>query len=447
MTDILQLASLMPVAVHEQDGAYLIEAEGCHKPTRCAACQGTNLHGHGTQQQTFHDTPMHGLPTRIAVKRRRYRCQSCRKTQFDPIADLDSKRLATTRLIAYLRHHCFRETFATLARRVRMDEKTIRHVFDDYVAELESRIRFRTPRVLGIDELKIIGTYRAMITNVEHKTLFDMRKSRRKADLLDYFKDLPDKNQVEWVTMDMYHVYRQVIQETLPDARIVVDRFHIQRMGNEVLETMRKRCRASLPKKERLKLKDERFLLLKRQQDLSAQQMDRLLAWFQRFPELGEAHALKEGFFSLWDHPDRAAAEAAWQRWLNNLAPELEPAFKPLVRAMSNWHEEIFAYFENPITNAYTESVNNLAKGMNRMGRGYSFEVIRARMLYDGKSRKDGAARENVVVDDQNFKPTTAFLERSTTMARRTKKVQRVVEYGPYLPTLARLLNEGYFDD
>lgn len=54
---------------------------------------------------------------------------------------------------------------------------------------------------------------------------------------------------------------------------------------------------------------------------------------------------------------------------------------------MTNWHDEIFAYFENPMTNAYTESSNNLTRVMNRMGRGYSFEVIRARMLFDPKAR------------------------------------------------------------
>ncbi len=36
------------------------------------------------------------------------------------------------------------------------------------------------------------------------------------------------------------------------------------------------------------------------------------------------------------------------------------------------------------MTNAYTEALNGLIKVTNRVGRGYSFEVIRAKMLYDG---------------------------------------------------------------
>ncbi|WP_144410472.1 transposase, partial [Halomonas sp. A3H3] len=61
-----------------------------------------------------------------------------------------------------------------------------------------------------------------------------------------------------------------------------------------------------------------------------------------------------------------------------------------LVSAISGWHEEMLTYFETdiPITNAFTESINRLAKDKNRDGRGYSFEVMRARMLYTTKHKK-----------------------------------------------------------
>ncbi len=243
ITDLLQLSSLKTVSVISQDDAYVVVAEGRMVPKACPDCRSGRLYGHGTNGQTYRDTPIHGKTVQITVNRRRYRCQNCGKTLFDPIPDLDAKRLATSRLIAYVRANCFQEPFAVVARRVAMDEKTVRQIFGDYVEELESTIRFVTPRILGIGEIKIIGDYRAMITNIEHHTLFDMRESRKKPEPLAYFKTLRDKDRVEWVAMDMYHVYRQVVQATLPQARIVVDRFHIQRMANDALEKLRKRLR------------------------------------------------------------------------------------------------------------------------------------------------------------------------------------------------------------
>ena len=133
-------------------------------------------------------------------------------------------------------------------------------------------------------------------------------------------------------------------------------------------------------------------------------------------------------------------------RWLANIPTELISAFKDLMTAAHNWHEEIFAYFEQPITNAYTKSVNRRAKDMNRMGRGYSFELIRARMLYDAKARKDGVVVETVLVDDEVPATTDLEFQRMSMASVRKKQVKRVVEYGPYIPTLARLLEEGYFE-
>jgi hypothetical protein len=63
----------------------------------------------------------------------------------------------------------------------------------------------------------------------------------------------------------------------------------------------------------------------------------------------------------------------------------LKADFNDLTRAMRNWRKEILNYFDYPITNAYTEALNGVTKVMNRMGRGYSFEVIRARMLFNDR--------------------------------------------------------------
>lgn len=46
--------------------------------------------------------------------------------------------------------------------------------------------------------------------------------------------------------------------------------------------------------------------------------------------------------------------------WLGSISAVLVPTFKDLTNAVHTWHEEIFAYFEQLVT--------NLAKDMNRMG-------------------------------------------------------------------------------
>ncbi len=123
------------------------------------------------------DVPIHGKRTLIEIERRRFRCKDCGKTLFSSLPDMDEKRLATRRMVTYVEQRCLRDTFAALSRDVGVDERTVRHIFDDYVARMQAEVKFETPEIMGIDELKIVGQYRAMITNVKAMSLFDMLKT------------------------------------------------------------------------------------------------------------------------------------------------------------------------------------------------------------------------------------------------------------------------------
>lgn len=50
-------------------------------------------------------------------------------------------------------------------------------------------------------------------------------------------------------------------------------------------------------------------------------------------------------------------------------------------------------YFTHRITNAYTESLNSLIRVMDRLGRGYSFEALRAKILFSEGVHKNKLKR------------------------------------------------------
>lgn len=147
---------------------------------------------------------------------------------------------------------------------------------------------------------------------------------------------------------------------------------------------------------------------------------------------------------SIWDHSKtRADAERAWLTWQANVSPELRSNFKALITAMTNWHNEILDYFESSMTSAYTESSNNLTRTANRTGRGYSFDVIRARMLYNNVALKQGLG---VIQKPASDKPKGKLHAHGRTAPPRTRYTREVVAYGAYIPTLAKLADEGFFD-
>lgn len=63
-----------------------------------------------------------------------------------------------------------------------------------------------------------------------------------------------------------------------------------------------------------------------------------------------------------------------------------------MLSILRNWREEIFGYMDWKLTNAYTESFNALARRMDNVGRGYSFEALKKRLLMTHGAHKREAA-------------------------------------------------------
>lgn len=66
-------------------------------------------------------------------------------------------------------------------------------------------------------------------------------------------------------------------------------------------------------------------------------------------------------------------------------------------------------YFDQRITNAHTESLNNLTRSVMRQGRGYSFEVIRAKMLFSEGVRVVRKNRKKKFPKRWGGRSTTSF--------------------------------------
>ncbi len=81
--------------------------------------------------------------------------------------------------------------------------------------------------------------------------------------------------------------------------------------------------------------------------------------WTKTLPLLGEAYQATEAFFAVYEETSREDAEQRYQQWQNALSKDIRPFFTPLPTAMHNWNDEIFTYFDQSVTNAYTESANN----------------------------------------------------------------------------------------
>ncbi len=374
---------ILDMTESEDDYRFLVEMAS-PPPSHCPKC-GTipNLYKHGKKDQLFFDLPMHAKRVGIFVKRQRYKCRECNETFFEELPAMDESRSVTKRLMEWIEKTSLKQTFTSIAEEIGVDEKTVRNIFNDYVGRLEAKQKILTPNWLGIDEVHLLRNYRCVITDVENRTVIDILRNRNQESVIRYLSKLPNRNRIKYVAMDMWNPYRRAVHSALSDAIIVIDKFHVVKMANEALEKIRKTNRENITTKERRQLKKDRYVLLTRKSELNHfDDQIKLQLWTQNFPLLGKGYELKEKFFDIYEAKTKDEAYRLYQSLLTEIPQELKPYFEPLIKSMTNWEEEIFNYFTIPITNAYTESLNRLIKTMNHIGRGYSFEVLRAKILY-----------------------------------------------------------------
>jgi len=203
----------------------------------------------------------------LKVMRVRYKCGDCGKTFQQVLPDMDEKRTMTRRLIEYIKKRSLERTFTEVAADVGVDEKTVRNIFTEHTDKLDAEYRPVTPNWLGIDELFLIRKPRCVLTNVEMNSLIDLLVDRNKPTVIKWMTERLNKNAVDIVTMDMWRPYRDAALKVLPNAKVVVDKFHVVKIANHCLDAVRKELRESMEVKQRRKLMHERHLILRRRKD------------------------------------------------------------------------------------------------------------------------------------------------------------------------------------
>lgn len=380
--NLLNLPKWKVLDMQESEHDYLVTAEPSATLLACPHCRSKNLARYGKKSPLFMHLPTHGKRVGIRAQAQRYRCGQCKKIIQAPLPDVDERRRATKKLVLYVKKQSLLRPFTDVAGEVGMDEKTVRKLFQEYAEELEAEHQFVTPEWLGIDEIHIKRTPRLVLTNIKESTVFNMLATRKAEVVKRYFLSLPDKETVKLVAIDMWKPYKLVVRATLPKATIVVDKFPVVRLANKALDDYRKDIREELSASDRRKLMHHRFILLRRTKDLKADEKLKLEMWRAVLPALGIAYDLKEAFYAIYDAKDHHEAKKRYWDWLMGVPKDLEPYFRELIIALKNWEAEIFAYFDHRITNAFTESVNSLTRKIESEGRGYSFEALRAKVLY-----------------------------------------------------------------
>ena len=392
-------------AVYPFEG-YVIDSVNCHAvgmqiklrrdgrcPLRCPDCE-TRMALNREREIKAYDLSCGGGPAvEIRYPSIQGYCSCCKSYHTIRPKEIHPTRKATWRLMRYV---------SLLARFVPMSAMTM-------LTEVPSTTAWRydrdvlkedlpEPDLDGIEALLIDEKavrrghgYVTLVLNADTGELLHLHEGKKKASLEAFFERLNDeqKASIKAVCIDRNGAYRAVIDEQLPNAAIVFDKFHLlQNLGKVVdevrCEENRKASAAEMPL-----FIGQRFNLLRHPENLTEKNsscLDRLLA-ANKAPST--VYLLKDQFRTVWTYQKPGWARRHLKGWIEMA---IESAIKPLMRfakGMERDMEQIVSWCTHRITNGRIEGFNSIISRVLFKARGirsidYLFLKLRQESLLHG---------------------------------------------------------------
>lgn len=271
---------------------------------------------------------------------------------------------------------------------------------------------------LSIDETALSqGELYTVLTNKAAKgkkgALVAMIKGTESETVNAVLRQLPEnkRKKVEEVTLDMAASMEKIVRRSFPKARLVTDRFHVQKLVYDAVQEMRiahrwdaieqenkemelsRECKKTfIPHKlengdtEKQLLARSRYLLFKGEDKWTVSQAHRAEILFRRYPELEKAYKLSRSLARIYQTSKlKGVAFTKLAHWYNEVEEAGFKSFNTVSRTIQNHYTSILNFFENRSTNASAESFNAKIKAFRAQFRGVTnieFFLFRLSNIY-----------------------------------------------------------------
>jgi transposase len=264
---------------------------------------------------------------------------------------------------------------------------TVGAIVERVVARRLDPSRLEGLRRIGVDEFSYRKRHRYLTTVVDHnRRRVVWAAAGRSAETLGAFFDVLGEErcaQLECVTMDMAGGYIKAVEERLPEAQIVFDRFHVQRLASDALDEVRRELlRKIRGTEEGRELFRSRFALLKNPWNLTRRETEKLRDVQRTNAPLYRAYLLKETLAQALDYKQTWRAKRALREWLAWASRSKLAPFVKAARTIREHFDRILAYIQERLTNGIVEGFNNKLRMIARRAYGFHSPPPLIAMLY-----------------------------------------------------------------
>lgn len=350
---------------------------------RCSGCQRSAPGYDRLGVRRFEFIPLWGFSVVLLYAMRRVDCRRC-GVKVESLPWAVGKHGLTEAYMLFLAHWARKLSWTETARAFHTSWDTVCHAVE-YVVQWGLEHRTLEPlSAIGVDEIQYGRghQYLTLVYQIETQCtrLLWVGQERTRESFEGFFTLIGEElaARIEFVCSDMWKPYLQLIEQHCPQALNILDRFHVVAKMNKAIDEVRAgEARRLVREGYEPVLKNSRWCLLKRKENLTDLQRIRLRDLLRYNLKSVRAYLLKEDFQQFWDYTSPAWAGKFLDEWCRQVMRSRIDPMKKFARTMRRHRELLLNYFRarKAFSSGVIEGLNNKAKVTMR--KSYGFRTFR----------------------------------------------------------------------
>jgi transposase len=374
LTQVLGIEKTRVCNVAFDEGRLLLTVRPTTRAPRCGSCTRRCRKVHDRRRRRWRHLDVFGAQCWLQAELRRVRCSRCG---------------VTTEAVPWAAHatgftYAFEQTVAFLAQRAdKTAVSTMMRVSWETVGLVAARVVERSQlcdpldglRNISVDELSWRKHHRyiTVVIDQDRGHVVWAAPGKDAKTLLSFFEQLGKERAelIRTVSADLSGAFTKAIKEACPNATIVYDRFHVQRLAHDALDSVRREEVRGAEGADAKSIKHTRWALQKNPWNMSAIDSSKLRDVQRDNKRLYRAYLLKEVLAAVLDRQQPNVAREKLLDWCGWAARSQLASFRRVAKTIKLHLDGIVAYVRTGLSNGRHEGLNGKARTITRRSYGF----------------------------------------------------------------------------
>lgn len=355
----------------------------------CPACGSTDLVRSGHVSREVKTLPIGRKPVILGLDVPRIKCSQCGCVRQIDLEISEPKRSYTKAFGRFVVELSRSMTMLDIAKFLQISWDGVKDIIKRRLVERFSQPDIRNLKYLAIDEISVRKghKYVTLVMNLETGAVIFVGNGNGADALLPFWERLGKSRcrKIKAVATDLSQAYIGAVTENLPKAKLVFDHFHVVKLMNEHITSIRRNLYHEITDVlQKQALKGVRWILLKNPENLSEKhdEKQRLEEALRLNEPLATAYYMKEDLRQIWSQADQKTAATILDAWIKTaMNSGIAPLMK-MGKTLQTHRYGILNWYDHPISSGPMEGTNNKIKTLKRQAYGFrDLEFFKLRIL------------------------------------------------------------------